>query len=83
MTIESFERVSDSYSNASPISRCWGKPGTGAVPPGCARRYDPTCSPRVKTVESHRKHVMDKLDLRSIAELTKYALRERLTSLDY
>jgi len=37
----------------------------------------------VKTVESHRKRVMEKLDLHSIAQLTKYAVRERLTSLDY
>lgn len=36
----------------------------------------------VKTVESHRKQIMDKLSLRSIAELTKYAIREGLTKLD-
>jgi DNA-binding NarL/FixJ family response regulator len=36
----------------------------------------------VKTVESHRKGVMDKLEIRSIAELTKYAIREGLTPLD-
>lgn len=36
----------------------------------------------VKTIETHRKQIMDKLDLHSIAELTKYALREGLTSLD-
>lgn len=36
----------------------------------------------VKTVETHRKRVMDKLDLRSIAALTKYAIREGITSLD-
>lgn len=36
----------------------------------------------VKTVESHRKQVMDKLDLHSVAELTKYAIREGLTQLD-
>lgn len=36
----------------------------------------------VKTIESHRKQVMDKLDLHSIAELTKYAIREGLTQLD-
>ncbi len=35
-----------------------------------------------KTIESHRKQVMDKLDLHSIAELTKYAIREGLTELD-
>jgi DNA-binding NarL/FixJ family response regulator len=36
----------------------------------------------VKTVESHRKAVMDKLETRSIAELTKFAIREGLTALD-
>ena len=36
----------------------------------------------VKTVETHRKHIMDRLDLHSIAELTKYAIREGLTTLD-
>ena len=36
----------------------------------------------VKTVETHRKKIMDKLDLHSVAELTKYAIRHGLTSLD-
>lgn len=34
-----------------------------------------------KTVETHRKHIMDKLDLHSIAELTKYSVRHGLTDL--
>jgi DNA-binding NarL/FixJ family response regulator len=36
----------------------------------------------VKTIETHRKRIMDKLDLRSIAELTKYAIREGITTVD-
>ncbi len=36
----------------------------------------------VKTIETHRKQIMDKLDIHSIAELTKYAIREGLTSLE-
>ncbi|MEJ2448349.1 MAG: response regulator transcription factor [Anaerolineales bacterium] len=36
----------------------------------------------IKTVESHRKQIMDKLGLHSIAELTKYAIRAGLTQLD-
>lgn len=36
----------------------------------------------VKTVESHRRAVMDKLEIRSIAALTKFAVREGLTPLD-
>jgi len=36
----------------------------------------------VKTIETHRKRIMDKLGLRSIAELTKYAIREGITSVE-
>ena len=36
----------------------------------------------VKTVETHRQHIMEKLGIDSVAELTKYAVREGLTSLD-
>jgi len=35
----------------------------------------------VKTVETHRAQVMQKLDCQSVAELTKYAIREGITSL--
>lgn len=34
-----------------------------------------------KTIETHRQHLMAKLNVNSIAELTKYALREGLTDL--
>jgi DNA-binding NarL/FixJ family response regulator len=30
----------------------------------------------IKTVEAHRFHIMNKLDIHSVAELTKYAIRE-------
>ena len=36
----------------------------------------------IKTVETYRQQIMDKLEIRSIAELTKYAIREGLTSLE-
>ncbi|HYP76787.1 MAG TPA: response regulator transcription factor [Polyangiaceae bacterium] len=36
----------------------------------------------VPTVESHRRQIMDKLDLRTIAALTKYAIRQGLTGVD-
>ncbi len=36
----------------------------------------------VKTIETHRRQIMHKLGLHSVAELTKYAVREGLTSLD-
>ncbi len=35
----------------------------------------------VKTVETYRQQIMEKLDLHSVAELTKYAVREGLTEL--
>jgi len=36
----------------------------------------------IKTVETHRKNIMEKLGLRTVAELTKYAVREGITSLE-
>ncbi len=36
----------------------------------------------IKTIETHRQHIMEKLKLRTVAELTKYAIREGLTDLD-
>ena len=36
----------------------------------------------VKTIETHRRNLMEKLNLYSVAELTKYAIRERLTTID-
>jgi DNA-binding NarL/FixJ family response regulator len=35
-----------------------------------------------KTVDTHRQQIMRKLDLHSVAELTKYAVREGITSLE-
>ena len=35
-----------------------------------------------KTIETHRRNISQKLGLKSIAELTKYAVREGMTSLD-
>jgi DNA-binding CsgD family transcriptional regulator len=36
----------------------------------------------IKTVETHRQQVMQKLDTKSVAELTKFAIREGLTTLE-
>jgi len=36
----------------------------------------------IKTVETHRRQIMEKLNIYSVAELTKYAIREGLTSLE-
>jgi two-component system, NarL family, response regulator NreC len=36
----------------------------------------------VKTVETHRRQIMGKLNIHTIAELTKYAIRQGLTSLE-
>jgi len=45
-----------------------------------ARIADRLCI-SVKTVETYRQHIMEKLNIRNIADLTKYAIREGLTSL--
>lgn len=37
----------------------------------------------VKTIETHRQHIMRKLGIHSVAGLTKYAIREGLTGLDF
>jgi DNA-binding NarL/FixJ family response regulator len=34
----------------------------------------------IKTVESHRRQIMNRLSLKSVAELTKFAIREGITS---
>lgn len=36
----------------------------------------------IKTVETHRRNIMEKLNMHSIAEITKYAIREGLVTLD-
>ncbi len=36
----------------------------------------------MKTVHVHRKHIMEKLGIHSIAELTKYAIKEGLTTVE-
>jgi DNA-binding NarL/FixJ family response regulator len=36
----------------------------------------------VKTIETHRRQMMEKLGIHSVADLTKFAIREGLTSLD-
>ena len=36
----------------------------------------------IKTIETHRRQIMQKLDLYSVAELTKYAIREGLTTVE-
>jgi two-component system NarL family response regulator len=35
-----------------------------------------------RTVETHRRNIMKKLGLRGVAELTRYAIREGLTSVE-
>ncbi len=36
----------------------------------------------VKTIETHRMHIMEKVNVTSVAALTKYAIREGITSLE-
>lgn len=50
----------------------------GHTSPEIARRMHIS----TRTVETHRRNIMKKLDLHSVAELTKFAIREGLTQLD-
>jgi DNA-binding NarL/FixJ family response regulator len=50
---------------------------------GCAtKEIASSLGVSVKTIETHRRQIMEKLDLHSVAELTKYAVKEGLTELD-
>lgn len=50
---------------------------------GCStKEMADTLGVSVKTVETHRRNMMEKLDLHSVAELTKYAISEGITTLD-
>ncbi|HEX2870535.1 MAG TPA: response regulator transcription factor [Polyangiaceae bacterium] len=81
-------------SNPSPVLRR-GTPVPGSEKPLSAREREVlqliaegktsneiagTLNIAVPTVETHRRQLMDKLNVRTIAELTKYAIREGLTS---
>ncbi|MGQ9920073.1 MAG: response regulator [Desulfobacca sp.] len=46
------------------------------------RQIAATLHVSVKTIEVHRKQLMDKLGLASLADLVKYAIREGLTSIE-
>ena len=48
----------------------------------CTKRIADRLHLSVKTVGTHRSHIMEKLDIHSIAGLTKFAVREGLISLD-
>jgi DNA-binding NarL/FixJ family response regulator len=84
------ENVSSRPMNLTPPVSSTGRPLTarerevlqllaeGASSKQIAARLDVA----VVTVETHRRQIMDKLGLRTIAELTKYAVREGLTTLE-
>jgi DNA-binding NarL/FixJ family response regulator len=48
----------------------------------CTKKIADRLHLSVKTVGTHRSHIMEKLDIHSIAGLTKFAVREGLISLD-
>jgi DNA-binding NarL/FixJ family response regulator len=45
------------------------------------KQISATLNISVRTVEAHRTQLMEKLNIRSVAELTKYAIREGITTL--
>lgn len=45
------------------------------------RQVADTLGISINTVESHRKHIIDKLDLHSTADLVRYAIRHRIVNL--
>jgi DNA-binding NarL/FixJ family response regulator len=47
-----------------------------------AKEIAATLSVSNKTIETHRRRIMQKLNRHSVAELTKYAVMEGLTSLE-
>jgi len=49
---------------------------------GTVKKIALTLGVSYKTIETHREQIMKKLKIYSVAELTKYAIREGLTSLD-
>ena len=48
----------------------------------CTKKIADRLHLSVKTVGTHRSHIMEKLDIHSIAGLTKFAVREGMISLD-
>lgn len=46
------------------------------------KKIAPRLHVSMKTIETHRQRIMDKLNIYTVAELTKYAIREGLTSLE-
>jgi len=45
------------------------------------RQVADTLGISINTVESHRKHIIDKLDLHSTADLVRYAIRHGIVNL--
>ncbi len=47
-----------------------------------SREIGEMLSVSIKTADFHRQHIMKKLNIKSVAELTKYAIKEGLTTLE-
>lgn len=83
--IEDYLRQISLYSDPFAESNLTGREREvlGLIAEGLStRRIAASLAISVKTVESHRRNIMDKLNARGVADLTRYAIRMGLTTLD-
>ncbi|MBA7662460.1 Transcriptional regulatory protein DegU [subsurface metagenome] len=83
IVVESYRRSQTSPTQSFPVLTPREREVLQLVTEGAsAKKIASILNVSMKTVETHRQHVMEKLNAHSVAELTKYAIREGLTSLD-
>jgi len=83
IVVESYRRSQTSPTQSFPVLTPREREVLQLVTEGAsAKKIASILNVSMKTVETHRHHVMEKLNAHSVAELTKYAIREGLTSLD-
>jgi len=83
IVVESYRRSQTSPTQSFPVLTPREREVLQLVTEGAsAKKIASILNVSMKTVETHRQHIMEKLNAHSVAELTKYAIREGLTSLD-